>query len=324
MTGQSSTGSTCQHCAATTSNGLVLCKTCQTTAKVGAENVAAYHRDLLGIGGQVSLVRRATGVSDPTGSAVSATERDDSNAPDVAASETRTALVGWVRALVDDRPQVAMPRDTVDAMTAVLVKRTTTIATLAWAGDYVKDILGLEKRLRLIVQRSKGHWYAGVCLAQLVPERPHDRTSCACSCHLVADSGPAVCDVPGGCGPEFATIPGEYCDRDLYAIPGAADVWCLACRTKHSVQSRRAALLEEARESLLPLGVIAQVCVTLLDGEPSVARLHKRIQKWTERGDLEDLGVRVLEDRRPHRVYRLGDVLDTLIGEVSTARRRTS
>ena len=247
----------------------------------------------------------------------------------MAAYETKVELVAWVRLLVADRPQITIPRDTVEALAALLAKRVSTIATLPWAADYVHDILALEKRLRKIVQRSKGHWYAGICSAEVEPERAHDRFTCACSCHLIRealgrDPGPAACNIEGGCNPEDVVIPAVQCDRDLYAVPGADAVWCPTCRTKHSVQERRAILLEEARETLLPLTTIAQVCVTLLEGEPSVERLFKRIDNWVRRGKVEDYGVRVLHDRRPHRVYRLGDVLDMLVSEVSNTMRGAS
>lgn len=303
--------SSCTH---QPTNGLALCPACQKTARRGMENISLYHGDLLGLGRQRVVTRRASGFSDPTGLAASASEREEPNAPDIAAYDTRVQLVGWVRALVDDRPQVVMPRNTVEAMAAVLVKRTSTIATLPWAGDYLGGVLGLEQRLHRIVQRSRGYWYAGICSAEISPSKLHDATSCTCTCHSTSH----FCDMEGGsCGPELTTIEGEYCDRDLYAIPGATHVRCPACRTNHSVQARRAILLDEARETLLPLGVIAQVCVTLLDGEPSVERLFKRIDNWIRRGAIEDYGVRVLADRRAHRVYRLGDVLNTLIGEAA-------
>lgn len=307
-------------CDAETANGLALCKRCRTTASVALENVATYHADLFSLGGQHDLEkRRATGVTDPTGTAASRedTERDPA---DLAAAETKAQLVGWTIALQSDRPGLDTPRDTVLAISRFLAKHLASIATLEWAGEFLRELLVLERRLRTIVERGKGRWYAGICSAVLEPERPHDQSSCTCACHLGADD----CDVEGGsCGPEYAVIAAVLCQHDLYAIPGTSYVRCPICRTSHSVTARRSILLEEARETVLPLGTIAQVCVSLLDGEPSVERLYKRISKWTERGQLEDYGVRVLTGK-PQRVYRLGDVLDTLIGEVSTSKRRTS
>lgn len=321
----------CAHCKKQpTRDDLALCSMCQKTGRRGMENIAAFHRDLLSLGAQRVVTRKASGHSDPTGLAASASERIEADAPDTAAYDTKVQLVGWTRALIIDRPQVLMPRDTVEAMAAVLVKRTITIATLPWAGDYLHGVVTLEQRLHKIVQRSRGYWYAGICMAELTPDRPHDVTSCACSCHLIEraidrDPGEAACNVPGGCGRDVEVIEGDRCARELYAVPGTTHVRCPVCRTNHSVQARRTILLDQAREELLPLGVVAQVCVTLLDGEPSVERLFKRLHKWTERGVLSDYGVRVLEnrrgERRPERVYRLGDVLDTLVSDASKAKR---
>lgn len=282
-------GLQCRHCTAATSNGLALCKACQTTTRVSLENIAAYHPDLFSLGGPAIRVRtRCGGVSDPTGNAA-AREKTDDNAADFLAARTRNELHGFVRMLIEDRPGVSLPPDTVVAMAACLARHLPSIATTEWAGVMVHDLLVLERLLRERVEQGKGRWYAGICSAPLA-----------------------------------GTDPVEYCERDLYAIPGTSYVRCPACRTDHSVTERRTILLAEARETLLPLTTIAQVCVTLLEGEPSVERLYQRIHKWTKRGDLEDYGVRVLDDRRAHRVYRLGDVLDTLIGDAAKTKRGAS
>lgn len=284
-------GLSCLHCGAEITNGTALCKRCQTTTRISLENIASYHADLFSLGGRVTRLRTSRGgVSDPTGNAVARSE-PEKDAPDVLAAEARTTLHGWVRSLVCDRPGVSWPKDTVSAMTACLARHLGSVATTEWAGEMVRELLDLELRLRKTVERGKGRWYAGICSALI---------------EVDAD-GEAL-----------------FCDRDLYAIPGTSYVRCPVCRTDHSVTDRRATLLAEARETLLPLSTIAQVCVTLLEGEPSVERLYQRIHKWTQRGDLEDYGVRVLDDRRAHRVYRLGDVLDTLIRDAAKTKRGAS
>ncbi len=69
--------------------------------------------------------------------------------------------------------------------------------------------------------------------------------------------------------------------------------------------------MTEARDQVAPVSVIARVVVGLMDNETSVERLTNRIDKWVSRGQLHDLGVRVL-DGRPRRAYRVGDVFDLL------------
>ena len=70
----------------------------------------------------------------------------------------------------------------------------------------------------------------------------------------------------------------------------------------------------DASDQLAPVRTIAKIVVELTD-EPSVERLTRRIEKWVDREQLVDYGVRVL-DGRPRRVYRIGDVLELVSGEV--------
>jgi len=304
------TGLKCMYCNADSTNGTVLCKRCRTTVRMALGNVASYHADLLSLGGETLRLSRSAGsISDPTGTAVA---REDSltrerDAPDQAAAATKTMLVGWARVLVDDRPQLELPDDTVKSLAAFVAHHLPTIATLEWAGEVARESVRFEKRLRRIIERSRGLWYAGVCSAELQPERPHDERSCVCECH----GSDLPCSIEAGCGREYDTIEAVYCDRDLYAQPGSTYVKCPACSSQWRVSERRHILIEAARDSLLPVPVIASAVVTLLDGEPSVRRLTERLNKWVQRGVIDDYGVRYVMGR-PMRVYRLGDVLDTL------------
>lgn len=306
----SSTG--CDHCGATTSNGLVLCKRCRGTLTVALENIGTYHGDLLSLGGEVTRIRvRRAEVNDPTGRAV-ALQSAPKDPADEAAADTKAMLVGWARVLVSDRPQLAYPRDTVAGLVAFLAKHVSTVATLEWADAFLREALGLERRLRAIVERGRGRWYAGICSGVVREELPHDEGSCACACHRGAEA----CDVPDGCGPESDTIPAEFCDRDLYAVPGTSYVRCPACGQHWPVAERRAVLLAEARDTLLPISVIASAAVTLLGKEPSVSRLENRLRKWAERGQIRSYGVKVIAGQE-RRVYALGEVLDMLTAEAS-------
>jgi len=311
------TGLKCLHCSAPSTNGTVLCKKCLTTVEHALANVGAYHADLLGLGAEVVRIRSRGGVSDPTGTAASrADARPPADAPDFAAAETKSMLVTWTRVLIDDRPQLAYPHDTVKSLTGFLARHLRTIATLEWADELARDSLTYEQRLRRIIERSKGRWYAGVCAAELEAARVHDSRSCICACHLGADR---ACDIEGGCGREYPTIPAVYCSRGLYAQPGSTYVKCPECGAQWRVSERRHILLEEARETLLPVSVIARAALTLLDDEPSLAKLDARLRQWVKRGELEDYGVRVILGQ-PRRVYRLGDVIDTLTRQASRTR----
>lgn len=268
---------TCAHCQATT-EGVVLCKRCRTTAAVSLEAIAANHADLFTFGSTPAPVRRRSGRSDPTGSAASRGDDRGSRIED-AAAETRAMLNGWVQRLIQTKPDLHAPRD-VSAMTALLTQHLRTIATAAWAGEFLAELLTYERRLKRLLSGNRGHWYAGICAARTGPE------------------------------------PDDWCPADLFVTPGEDVVRCRGCGTRWSVDQRRAEVIAQARDTLLPVALIARAAVSLLEGEPSQQRLEARLRKWVERGDLDDYGVRVLEGR-PRRVYRLGDVIDRLTREVS-------
>lgn len=302
---------TCVHCTAPTGNGVMLCPACRTATTTALTNIATYHGDLLSIGGPTARGRRRPGaVSDPTGGAVvrEDTERDPA---DYVAAETRNLLATWTRALIDEHPgDFRFPADTVAAMATFLGRHIGSISTLEWAEEFVRQVLELERRLRRIVERGKGRWYAGICSAETEPERRHDGDSCGCACH----QGQA-CDVPGGCAPEVDVIEAVHCDRDLYAVPGSSYVRCPRCGTQHPVAQRRNILLTEAHETKLPLSVIANVCVTLLDEEPSVGRLFARLRRWASNGTLV-----WADNDGPTRLYRVGDVLELMTRHAADPR----
>lgn len=311
----------CLYCRADTSNGLMLCARCRTTVKVGLDNLASYHADLLGLGrNRTEVRRRGSGWADPTGAAAFRPRQSNPDDPDEAAATAKTELVSWVRILLEEDASLRTPPDTVVGLVQFLTRHMRRVAAAEWAGEFARSVLATERQLRRIVERGRGRWFAGSCWAVLRPERPHDGTSCGCGCH----NAPGLpCDVPGGCGLEFGVVEAELCERELYAVPGTAWVRCPDCGTNHRVSERRAILLEQARDSLLPVATIAHVCATLLDDEPSVERLRKRVQKWTERGDL----VWVANDGGT-RLYRVGDVLDLLTRHAADPRgwstRRTT
>jgi len=263
---------TCVHCGAAT-NGVVLCARCVTTTAAALTNVASHHTALFSLGSPAP-VRRRTGMADPTGNAVGS--RPPSDSIETAAAETTTMLVGWTRALVDDRG-VQPPANNVSAMAAFLTKHLASIATLGWAGELLRQALDFERRLQRLVSRNQGHWYAGICGA------------------------------PTGEGMD------DWCPADLFVRPGERYVRCRACGAHWSVDQRRAAVIEEARDALLPVAVIARAAVSLLGEETSQQRLEARLRQWVKRGQLDDYGVRVLAPgQQPRRVYRLGEVMDLL------------
>lgn len=264
---------TCQHCTAPT-EGVVLCARCLRTACTALDKLASYHADLFSLPARPAGVRRSHRVADPTGSAVSLASVSDPI--EDAAAATKAMLVGWVRVLLDDRPQLHAPADNVQAMARLLAQQLRSIATLGWAGEFLREVLSLELRLRRIVETNKGRWYAGVC-------------------GTVTDSESEA-----------------FCTRVLYADPEQSQVRCPVCRTSWPVAERRRILLDLARDEVTNVASIARACAVLLGEEASQAKLERRIQNWIDRGDIERRGHLDI-DGRVRKVYRVGDVLDMLI-----------
>lgn len=274
-------GLRCLYCQADT-NGVVLCKRCRNTLDVSLQNVASYHGSLFSLGGTTTVrTGKRSGPADPTGASAGTVQTE----PPVErlAAETTSMLVGWVRVLLDDRRELSPPRDSVAETTAFLRRNSRSIGTLEWAGEFLRQLLDLESSLHRVVSRSQGYWYAGICAAR---------------------TGPEIDD---------------WCPRDLFVHPGQTTVRCRSCGYSWSVAERRKQILEQARESLLPVAVIARAAVSLLDGQPSVQRLEARLRKMVERGQLEVIDVRMV-DGRPRRVYQLGEVMDRLTREAGVAR----
>lgn len=277
-------GLKCLNCTAAT-NGVVLCKRCRTTLEVSLQNVATYHGGLFSLGNLTTRLGKRSGPSDPTGSLAGTVKAEP--AVEAAAAETTNMLSTWCRVLVDDRAGLVLPGDTVVETSAFLRRNARSIATLEWAGELVRETLALERKLHRLVSQGQGHWYAGICAA-----RTGD------------PSNPTVDD---------------WCPQDLFVHPGQSYIRCRSCGHSWSVAERRAQILEQARETLLPVAVIARAAVSLLDGEPSVQRLEARLRKMVERGQLEIIDVQVF-DGRPRRVYQLGEVIDRLTREAGVAR----
>lgn len=265
---------TCQHCTAPT-NGVVLCSRCQHTARRALFNVRAYHEDLFNLPTQVFGTRRANRVSDPTGSAVGLA----SDPIEDAAADARRILLHWMRRVVQDAQRAHMPNsDSVDVLVRVLTQQLHAIAKLDWAGQFLTELVALEHQLRRVIEGHNGLWCAGPCGTVLDAET------------------------------------GAFCNRVLYADPDKPDVRCPVCGTVWPAAERRRILLERARDVETNIAVIARAALTLLDGEPSAARLEARIQKWADRGKLERRGSVDL-DGHVRKVYRVGDVLDLLLDD---------
>ncbi|HEY9392639.1 MAG TPA: hypothetical protein VIP58_00830 [Nocardioides sp.] len=203
--------------------------------------------------------------------------------------EVANALTTSARMLADDRPHLARLLDrlaaaraaeTIDEaqMVAWLCKGfdrfLTSLATLEWCGEFVKELAEHETRLRELTETAVPGWYAGAC---------------------------------------------RHCEAATYVVPGLTWVTCRACGSTTYARDHLETILDEAREWVARPMRLAEAVVALIDTELSIPRLHKRISKWGERGQIEALRMHdsVGDPVGPKR-FRLGDVLDRMAAEGAT------
>ncbi len=135
---------------------------------------------------------------------------------------------------------------------------------------------------------------AAVRTAERATDRPADRRY----------AGPCTADV------ELDGIRLGTCGTDLYALPGRDTITCPTCNTQVPVTERRAWLLEQAEDRLLPVTEMARA----VDGL-GVPVNRDTIKSWVRRGQLVSRGA----TGTAVALYRVGDVLDLVR---AGARRR--
>jgi hypothetical protein len=284
----------CLHCQATTSNGLALCDLCQRKATVVLEFLPIYFRNLARWRPGRAGSRPVPGSrvlydgefrGDGTGDRIS--DRLD---------EAANALTTRARELVDDRPHLARLLDRLaDARRAERIdeaqavawlckgfeRHLTTVATLGWCGDFVRDLDYHESILRGLTEASIPGWYAGGCRRQVSME--------------------------------------AKCGAATYVVPGLTWVTCGQCGATTYARDHLEAILNEARPWVARPMRLAEAIVALVDTELSVVRLYERIKKWEQRDKI--IGIRRLDrdgDEVGPKSYRFGEVLDLLFDEGAT------
>jgi hypothetical protein len=271
----------CLHCHAETSNGLALCELCQRKVTLDMEFLPVYFRNLA----------RWRPPARPNGSlGTSGTwliKRGDSEGSRIGHALERTAndLTTWARALADDRGLEIPDAESEAAIVALLCEwltaHLTSIATLEWAGQFVRDVDRHERILRGLTEAAVPGWYAGGCVRRVTMD--------------------------------------ETCGSPTYVVPGLTWVTCGACGSTTYARDHLETILTEARSWVAGPMRLAEAVVALVDTELSVPRLHKRISKWGERDQIEPLR-RVDADGDPvgPKRYRFGAVLDLLMVEGAT------
>lgn len=289
----------CLHCGAETSNGLALCELCQRLAHSCLEFLPVYF-------GNLSRWRPGRAGSRPVpGSRVlyDGEVRGDGTGDRI--SDTLDATVNMLttraRELVGDRPHLARLLDRLATARAAerlteaqavawlckgFERHLTSVSTLDWCGDLVRDLTQHEGRLRGLTEVYVPGWYAGGC-RQVVG---------------FDDEGAAV-----------------RCESGTYVVPGLTWVTCGSCGATTYARDHLEVVLREAHDWVARPMRLAEAIVALVDTEQSVPRLHKRIAKWGEREQIET--IRRMDpdgDAIGPKRHRLGDVMDMLHRESAT------
>lgn len=158
----------CLHCTAETTNGLALCERCRAAASVYLEFFPVYFRNLARWRPGRSGVRQVPGSREPQGPALVAPDKVMR-----ALDEAGADIIGWARCLSDDRG-VAMPESddeagSIAAVCRMLLENLTSVATLEWAGEFVRATGAHEEILRKLTEQVIPGWYAGACRQCSVP-----------------------------------------------------------------------------------------------------------------------------------------------------------
>lgn len=174
----------CDHCGADTSNGLALCELCQRWVRSACEYLPIYFRNL------ARWRPGRTGSRPVPGSRVLYSGPPEAGTGD-RISDTLDAvalsLLGTAEQLADDRGPFPQPytladallmddladeesdrlRDDQAAAVALLCvafdNHLTSIATLGWCGDFVRELGEHEEVLRGLTEDAVPGWYAGAC-----------------------------------------------------------------------------------------------------------------------------------------------------------------
>lgn len=275
----------CLHCGAETSNGLALCDLSQRKASDVLDAIPVYFRN---------LARWRPGRAGPRpvpGSRVLYDgERHDGSSDRIARAleDVGNDVAGWARVLHEDRgielPDTDSEADQIAACCDLLAHHLTSVATLEWAGEFVRKLVGHERRLDALTDVVPG-WYAGGCK-------------------------------------QVRTLEGHLCGSGVYVVPGLTWVTCRACGSTTAARDHLETVLEEARDWVARPKHLAEALVALLDTEQSVEKLWGRIRKWESLGWITAYR-RIDQDGDPAgpKRYRLGDVLDLTFGVADAPTR---
>lgn len=279
----------CLHCGAETSNGLALCELCRRLAESIFEMLPVYFRNL----SRQRRPGRPNGTLGTSGTWLIRRGETEGSKVNAALERCANDLDTWARALTDDRdirPQEGdTEAETVIALCEFLESNLTSIATLEWAGQFLREMARHEKTLRALTESVVPGWYAGACR-----------------------------QVTG------RTMEGDVyvCSTDTFVIPGLTWVTCSGCGATTYARDHLDTVLDEAADWTARPKAVAETLVALMDTEPSVPRLYDRIRKWESLGWLPATRRHDADgDPIGPKLYRLGDVFDLAVGRADAPTR---
>lgn len=277
----------CLSCGAEMTNGLALCELCQRFVTTSLPYMGVYFRNLSRWKPGRAGSRPVPGSREPSGVA---TVRADKVWDTL--DEASNMLTTWARSLADDRPgRIAGTVGRIltfeeercfRLLCALFERRLVTVATLGWAGDFVRDVAEQEATLRKLTERVVPGWYAGAC-GQVLGFN---------------DAGAAV-----------------RCGAATHVVPGLSWVTCGGCGATTYARDHLETVLDEARGWVATPIRLAETVVALVDSETSVDDLRKRIAIWGKRQHLTAIRAHAQAQMK----YRLGEVLDRLAEDARRA-----
>lgn len=149
----------CLHCTAETTNGLALCDLCQRKAGDCLTSLPVYFRNL--------ARQRRPGRPNGSLGGVGGFGGDDSIPVTTLVGRASNDIDTWARTLADDRgvelPTCETEVETFTATCDLLRDSLTSIATLEWGGQFIRDIAKHDRILRAATETLIPGWYAGGC-----------------------------------------------------------------------------------------------------------------------------------------------------------------
>ncbi|PZR55247.1 hypothetical protein DNL40_02430 [Xylanimonas oleitrophica] len=212
-------------------------------------------------------------------------------------SEARWDLLITLTSVADTiakRRGLYRPLNTPQALAGFLTGNIAWMRAQPDGGDLIGELLDAIQRMKRAIDVPPQMQYAGPCTADV-----EETTT-----RIVA-------------GTEVTDLTVRPCHGELYARPGATDVTCPGCGTTYALADRRAWLLDQVADMLLPATEMARAVHGLIGIDIKADTLANNIRWWHHAGRLLEAG----KARNGANTYRVRDVIDLVINSARTRAR---